>query len=90
MNTIYKYKITVDDYQTISMPIGTKVLSVQVQHGIPQIRALCNQNNLYEERKFRLSGTGHTIHENNLNFIGTFQLNNGGLVFHLFEILENK
>ena len=40
-------------------------------------------------RHFRLSGTGHPLGEDYLriiNYIGTFQMENGALVFHLFEI----
>jgi len=42
-----------------------------------------------ETRYFRLSGTGHPLGEDYLriiNYIETFQIENGALVFHLFEI----
>ncbi|GAJ02446.1 unnamed protein product, partial [marine sediment metagenome] len=42
-----------------------------------------------ETRYFRLSGTGHPLGEDYLriiDYIGTFQMENGALMFHLFEI----
>ncbi|GAI73877.1 unnamed protein product [marine sediment metagenome] len=46
-----------------------------------------------ETRHFRLSGTGHPLGDDYLriiNYIGTFQIENGALVFHLFEIKKGE
>lgn len=37
MKTIYKYKLYVTDRQTVSMPIGSKILNIQTQKGEPCI-----------------------------------------------------
>lgn len=37
-------------------------------------------------RHFRIKGTGHAADDIG-DYIGTFQLNGGSLVFHLFEAL---
>ena len=88
MLTVWKYKVSNDDCFEIELPINSKLLSVQVQFHEVYLWCLVNpKEKAIQKRKFRLAGTGHLINENNLEFIGTFQLLNGGLVFHLFEIL---
>jgi hypothetical protein len=82
MKTIYKYKI---DYTgNIKMPKGAQVLCVQVQHNEPHLWALCEPDAEEEERHFDVYGTGWEIDRPG-KYIGTFQLNDGSLVFHVFE-----
>jgi len=85
---VLKYQITPDDYFELDLPFGAEILSVQSQFEIPCIWVLCDSTLPYEIRKFRMAGTGHLINEDpsQLIFIGTFQLGNGSLVFHVFEI----
>jgi len=86
MKKIYKYPVEVADVQTILLPIGAQILSVQEQKGKPYIWAIVNPETDSEPRRFRLYGTGHNIETDNvLKYIGTFQLLCGRLVFHLFE-----
>ena len=89
MSTVWKFELDSDDYNEISLPLGATPLSVQEQNGHVQLWCLCNPNETsYETRKFRLCGTGHSIKEKNISFIGTFQLYGGSFVGHLFEINE--
>lgn len=88
MNTIWKYVLDTTDTQTIEMPSGAKVLTVQVQNGEPCIWALVNTDNKIEERTFRIYGTGHHMdykYVDKETYIGSYQLSGGLLVFHLFE-----
>lgn len=89
MKSVYKYPVISDDYFQVDMPYGAAILSVQVQQGTPYMWALVdNKEELTITRKFRLAGTGHAINSNeNFTFIGTFQLYDGELVFHLFEVM---
>jgi len=84
---IFKYPIEASDYFSLDLPKGAKILTVQVQHEMPFIWALVNPNVSKEMRHFKVAGTGHNIdeHPDALIYIGTFQLSNGALVFHLFE-----
>ena len=88
MKTIFKYPVPMEDEFEIMLPRGTEILSVQVQRGKPYFWALVDQDEKKSAyRKFRLAGTGHPIDWNNdYRFIGTFQLDGGNLIFHLFEI----
>lgn len=86
MKKIYKYPVEVADVQTILLPLGAQILTVQEQNGQPYIWAIVNPETDSEPRRFRLYGTGYNIETDNvLKYIGTFQLLCGRLVFHLFE-----
>jgi len=54
--------------------------------GEPYLYALVDLDAKLETRKFRFAGTGHPIKERDLKYIGTFQLQGGNFVGHLFEI----
>jgi hypothetical protein len=92
MKTIWKFPLEITDRPNIPMPGGAEVLSVQVQNGNPCIWAIVNPESPPAARQFRILGTGHPIENLSLStdiFIGTFQLPSYGLVFHLFEMLED-
>jgi len=87
---IFKYKIEcpAEDTFSIEIPETARILTVQTQNEQPYIWALVSRKkeNKKVYRTFRIAGTGHIINEKISEYIGTFQLENGGLVFHLFEI----
>lgn len=85
---IYKYEVLIKDAFSIYLPIGSKILSFQIQNGKPYIWALVDENNESKKRYFVLIGTGNNIDEYNteiLKYIGTIQLDS--FVWHLFEDL---
>ena len=83
METIYKYKLVPAETQAIIMPEGAKVLTVQVQRGCPCLWALVESTNPPIARHFRIYGTGENFVHG--EYIGSFQLAGGDLVFHVFE-----
>lgn len=87
MITIWKYILEVTDKQTIEVPEDGKILSVQVQNGKPCLWVLVNSENKKVVRTIVTYGTGNRItdYKHDYIFIGTYQLHNGGLVFHVFE-----
>lgn len=87
---IWKWELKINDIQKLTMPKDAKILSVQEQNGKCCIWALCNENEVKEERNFIIYGTGHKVLPILMNYIGTFQLFNGDLVFHLFEIVNER
>lgn len=85
MKSIYKYPIEVVDEQEVSMPIGAKILCVQLQYGKPCLWVEVNLDEaVHEKRKVFVHGTGNRYEEHQ-RYIGTFQLSNGNFVFHVFE-----
>lgn len=85
---IYKYPIQVTDKQTIKLPAEYQILCVQVQETIPCIWALIDPDNPEQEVFIETIGTGHPIlyeGRTRRSYIGTYQIQGGSLVFHVFE-----
>lgn len=85
---IWKYTLQTTDRQTVSMPAGARMLSVQVQHDRMCLWALVND--MTQKRVTRyiaIVETGEPFPEGVfLNFIGTCQFDGGELVYHVFEV----
>lgn len=84
MKKIWKYSMAGPDCK-FTMPKGAEILTVQIQYGIPQIWALVNPDADLEVRHLVFYGTGHGCPDNPGKYIGTFQINAGSLIFHVFE-----
>ena len=80
---IWKYTLQMHDLQTLTIPVGAKLLSLQMQEGQPQLWALVNEAAPCEPRRITVYGTGQPIYNDPGVFIGTFQY--GEYVFHVFE-----
>lgn len=92
MKTIHKYEIRVSDMQKIELPVNAEILTVQVQKSNPYIWAIIDDNSPMVERVFEIFGTGILIDDEieiYRKYIGTFQLESGSLVLHLFERLDS-
>jgi hypothetical protein len=82
---IFKYPFPVSDLVRLQMPEGARILSVQVQRESPCLWALIDPDAQIVWRNFRVFGTGHPLPPSFVGeFLGTFQLRGGDLVFHLF------
>jgi len=90
MLKVFKYDISINDYFTVNLPKGAQVLKVEFQYNKPQLWALVDPDAPTEERTFRFAGTGHSINDapEQLKFINTFQMKNGALIFHIFEVIN--
>lgn len=75
------------------------MLCVQVQGYAPYLWVIVDEQAPRDQpRRFRLAGTGHKLDvvdpsynpspDNCGRYVGTFQLDGGALVFHLFEVTE--
>lgn len=101
-NTIYRYRLNIIDEQTISMPTGAEILTVARREGAHrallgvgshepvEMWALVDPDAPMQERRIRIAGTGHPLADvDNLAFLGSVQIAQGQLVFHVFEILDD-
>lgn len=86
MKKVYKYTLDWDDYTTLMLPVGARILHFDVQHGKPQIWALVDPEAEMINRVFRLAGTGHPIIEEDIAHIGSTLMLDGKFVWHLFEV----
>jgi hypothetical protein len=86
-DTVWKFLIAMDDRVDIDMPLGARILCVQMQGDALCLWARVNPKAPPETRHFRIAGTGHPLGDGMeaASYIGTFQLHGGALVFHVFE-----
>jgi len=98
MKVIYKYEIKAGSNE-FELPSDAKPLTVQMQDNKPYMWVLLDPESPKVKRYFFTIGTGHIIdnimlkeYDRNINslgdYIGTFQLTDFALVFHLFEIIK--
>lgn len=88
MKVIWKFEVPSQLSFTLDLPEGACVLSVQMQHGKPQMWVLVDvEERPKETHAFRVQPTGVEFAMPVLgvhHFVGTFQPE-PGLVFHLFR-----
>ena len=84
---IYKYELPAEGV-TIRLPEGAEFLSVQAQGSAAQMWFLLDEGNPFETpRKFFAFPDDQPIALDPKKYLGTFQLEDGQLVFHAFELL---
>lgn len=88
MKTIWKYEVKTTDWFIITMPVGSDILTVQIDEktGNPCVWVLLESEMPDEERFFEVFGTGNPINSDmgvDREYIGTYQKE--GFVWHLFE-----
>ena len=83
MRTIYKYPLDVTNRQTLVLPIGSYILSLQDQNGIPTIWALVDSEQTETmSHEITMYGTGHPLSHDSGTWLATLQL--GSFVWHFF------
>jgi hypothetical protein len=85
MLTVYKYQVPFADEFSLELPKGAVLLSYLNQFEVGCLWALVDPTKKTELRYFRLAGTGHSLINYKLKYIGSAIFENGRLVFHLFE-----
>lgn len=84
---IWKFPLEVTDRQELRLPVASKILTVQTQRGVPCLWALVNEETAANSlRKIAIYGTGNPLPDNPGEYIATFQMHGGDLVFHVFEV----
>jgi len=90
---VWKYNLSLTNEQSVSMPDGAVVLTVQEQRGVLTFWALVNPEARRVDRSFRIVGTGHPVDlpadqaptlTLGWHYIDTVQM--GLLVWHVFEV----
>lgn len=87
---IWKWQIEVIDQQTVMMPAGAKLLDVQVQGDECCVWALCDPDAEKEPRHLAIYGTGNPMPDEVGEYVATFQMYDGALVFHAFEVASRS
>ena len=85
MRTIYKYPVCT---KPIDLPSGAKILTVQLQEGIPHMWVEQETSNPMFRRHLYVVGTGRQIPTNDVDYVGTYQEQGGALVWHVYITKE--
>jgi hypothetical protein len=88
MRAIYKFPLRTTDHQEIYLPVGAEILTVQIQHGVPCLWALVEGDDPVTKHGITIVGTGHPVADVG-TYLGTYQLNSGAMVFHVFNSAED-
>jgi hypothetical protein len=84
METIYKYQIVTADRFKVQTPRLVRWLCVHNQHDSPMIWAVVDTDGPAENHFLLVRGTGHPFTGEEGKYLGTFQMADGSLVFHVF------
>lgn len=83
---VWKYPLEFGSNK-LEMPRFAKPLTCALQGTVPTLWALVDPANPKRERHFTIYGTGHDMpaQVQAANYIATFQMASGQLIFHVFE-----
>ena len=91
MFKIFKYPLEVTDTQKLALPAHSEILTVQNQNEQICIWAFVNEEYPQTDvRKIRIIGTGNPVPKEDtfFKYIGTVQMMEGKLVWHVFEEVD--
>ena len=85
--TIWKFtKSFTADSEEIEMPKGAKILTIAMQHKHLRIWAMVDPTQDKVPRLIHIVGTGHDLSTRIMGeYIGSFPLDGGPLIFHVFD-----
>jgi hypothetical protein len=90
--SIWKFPLSITDFQTVKMPPNSRVLTVQVQKRKLYVWAMVNLRNTTQiDYPFWIHGTGHPIEETQIQtvrYISTVSMDDGALMLHVFVGLD--
>lgn len=87
MKTIWKFELTPNRIQSIPLPFGAQILTVQTKNdNAPLLWALVDPDMPNQERYLGVYTTNTAVPDNPGRYIGTFLIYEGSLEFHLFEM----
>lgn len=83
--TISRYLLPIGDNVALFLPEQATILTVHPYGAGAHLFVHEQPEAILEHRRFRWFGTGQAIDTADLRYIGTIQLYDAGLVWHLFE-----
>ena len=87
MKTIWKFELTPNRIQSVPLPFGAQILTVQTKNeNAPLMWVLVDPDMPNQERYLGIYTTNTAVPDNPGRYIGTFLIYEGSLEFHLFEM----
>lgn len=88
METIYEYRLTLSDYQAVSMPAHSEILCLTSIADVPVIHARINTTAEPEKRYFRRYLTEEKVSEVTGTHLASFRTSFNIQTHHFFEVGE--
>jgi len=89
MKTIWKFELTPNRVQSVPLPSGAQILTVQARNdSAPLMWVLADPDLPPRERYLGIYTTNTAVPDDPGRYIGTFVIYDGSLEFHLFEMAE--
>lgn len=88
MKSIWKFPLAVKGRQDVEMPKGAEILCADKQGEVLCLWAIVDTEAEMEERLIAVVATGQEMGIDYLKYIGTAQIANGALVWHVFEVIK--
>ncbi len=83
---IWKYSLEIVVSQDVQMPEGATLVHVAAQYDGPCVWALVEpEGRVVVNRRIYIHGTGHWIMDPIATYVGSFMLQNGAFVGHVFD-----
>lgn len=82
--TIWKFTLEVTAEQIIEVPEVNNPLALQIQHGKPCLWMTVDPESTRIKVRVRIFGTGWSGVTQDMLYVGTFQMQDGNLVLHVF------
>jgi hypothetical protein len=84
MKTVWKFPLKLTDFQTVKLPMGSRIISVLNQREGPvlyaEVESMADRDESWNIYTF---GTGHPlIATSGAKFLGTLSFRDGSLIFH--------
>ncbi len=87
MKTIWKFELIPNRIQSVPIPFGGQILSVQTKgDNIPMLWVLVDPDVPPSERYLGIYTTNTEVPDNPGRYVGSFLIYDGSLEFHLFEM----
>lgn len=86
MFTIWKFPLEMVDIQVVQMPHNSEILCAQMQNDKVCVWARVDNAETQPSHKvmFYVHGTGHAATSPTSKYLGTVQMHDGALVYHVF------
>lgn len=87
MKTIWKYELTPNRLQSVSIPHNGQILAVKANaNNVPMLWVLVDPEMPVQERRLGIFTTNTELPDNPGQYVGSFTLYEGSLEFHVFDV----
>lgn len=87
MKTLQRYRLyTTSPVQTLTMPVGAQIMSVESRGNIINLVAMVDQGVAVEERRFAVQSPTASAPSGLMSFLGSVSSNSSQALFNVYEL----